>query len=130
MNWVDYANFHEHEFRCKCGCGATEMDEGFMITLQRLRSAYGKPMTITSGYRCSNHPAEKSKQEKGQVGTHSMGKAADVAIAGADAWLLLRIAAKFPEFTGIGVSQRGPWNSRFIHLDTSTDMPRPNIWSY
>ena len=130
LDWGKFENFSEDEFRCKCGCGQVNMDEAFMITLQRLRDLYRKPMTITSGYRCKNHPVEKSKQERGETGPHSMGKAADIAVGGRDAFSLMRAAAQFVEFTGYGFSQRGPWNSRFIHLDTVTDPPRPNIWSY
>lgn len=130
MNWKDYPNFKRSEFVCRCGCGEVNMDADFIQSLQKLRSLYNKPMRITSGYRCENHPKEQAKRAKGQTGTHSMGKAADIAVAGGDAYELNRMIAQFPEFTGVGWNQTGPWNSRFIHVDTSTDTPRPNIWSY
>ena len=40
---------------------AAEMDEDTMWRLQDLREAYGKPMRITSGYRCPDHPIEAGK---------------------------------------------------------------------
>ena len=33
-------------------------------------------------------------------------------------------------FSGIGVSQKGAWEGRFIHLDMVQDESRPAIWSY
>ena len=134
MIWDKYTfpNFTPKKFRCQCGCETDNMDEGFMTSLQRLRDLYKRPMTITSGYRCSEHPIEKRKRSPG---AHNTGKAADVLVAGADAWSLMRCAAQSPEFTGIGVKQNGLIGTRFIHLDTiasgSIDwIPRPTIWSY
>lgn len=125
MNWVDYPNFSPGEFRCK-HTGRIEMSPEFMARLQRLRTAYGKPMRITSGYRDPSHPAEASKSKPG---AHSMGRAADIAVQGADALQLIRLALDCG-FTGIGVQQKGP--SRFIHLDDVAPavLPRPAIWSY
>jgi len=132
MNWDQFPNFGAHEFRCQCGCETDNMDEFFMTSIQRLRSLFKRFMTISSGYRCSEHPIEKRKRSPG---AHNTGKAADILVAGADAWLLMRCATQFPEFTGIGVKQNGLIGTRFIHLDTiasgSIDwIPRPTIWSY
>lgn len=98
----------------------------FMARLQALRTEYGKPMTITSAYRSARHPIEA---KKGRPGAHAMGRAADVAVQGADAVRLVALALKHG-FTGIGVQQRGA--GRYIHLDdVPGDMlPRPAIWSY
>jgi uncharacterized protein YcbK (DUF882 family) len=63
---------------------------------------------------------------------HLQGKAVDVVISGKSAYRLLKLALQYG-FTGIGVSQRGPHERRFLHLDTmeSSDVhPRPWIWSY
>jgi uncharacterized protein YcbK (DUF882 family) len=123
MDWGRYPNFKEPEFACK-HCGKTEMEPDFMHRLQSLRSRYKKPMTITSGYRCPDHPIEKAKAFPGP---HSTGKAADVAVQGGEAHRLLSIAFELG-FTGIGVQQKG--DKRFIHLDTVTDGQRPTVWSY
>jgi zinc D-Ala-D-Ala carboxypeptidase len=123
VEWNKYPNFKSSEFACK-HCGKVEMQPVFMDKLQQLRNAYGKPMIITSGYRCSDHPVES---KKGAPGVHTMGVAADVAVSGTDAYKLLSLAFAHG-FTGIGVNQKG--GSRFLHLDTWQESPRPNVWSY
>lgn len=123
MDWTKYPNFSESEFRCR-HCGKVEMSPYFMARLQQLRNAYGKPMIITSGYRCPDHPVEAKKSTPG---VHTMGMAADIAVSGSDAYELLNLAFGHG-FTGIGVNQKG--DGRFIHLDTWREPPRPNVWSY
>ena len=122
-DWSIYPNFRAEEFSCKCGCGKNDMQPAFMGRLQALRYAYGKPMLITSGYRCANHPAESIKAMPGS-GTHSQGIAADIGVSGADAQTLLRLALE-ANFTGIGIQQKG--HGRFIHLDIRE---HPALWSY
>jgi zinc D-Ala-D-Ala carboxypeptidase len=122
-DWAPYPNFSEAEFKCKC-CGDVRMHQGFMAKLQHLRSSYKRPMIITSGYRCANHPVEAKKPTPG---VHSYGRAADIAVRGRDAYDLVSIAIRFG-FTGIGIQQKG--EGRFIHLDDSTSSNRPAIWSY
>lgn len=123
MDWTKYPNFTEEEFKCK-HCGKAEMNAAFMGKLQQLRNAYGKPMAITSGYRCPDHPIEAKKQTPG---AHASGQACDVGVQGTDAYHLLKLAFAL-DFTGIGVQQKG--SGRFIHLDTLRNPPRPNVWSY
>ena len=64
---------------------------------------------------------------KATPGAHASGQAADVACNGQEAYKLLKLALELG-FTGIGVNQKG--GGRFIHLDTLTQPPRPNVWSY
>lgn len=125
MNWHDYPNFEEAEFRCR-HTGKCEMHPHFMERLQRLRMAYGKPMKITSGFRDRTHPIEARKSA---TGAHALGRAADIAVVGADAIRLVFLAAELG-FTGIGVQQKG--EGRFIHVDDvpGNVLPRPAIWSY
>lgn len=125
MDWSKYPNFSEEEFRCK-HTGKSAMHSDFMARLQRLRTAFGKPMKITSGYRDPTHPIEA---KKAAPGAHASGRACDVAIRGAEAVELLKLALQHG-FTGIGVQQKG--DGRFIHLDDIEDgtQPRPMIWSY
>lgn len=123
LNWSKYPNFKESEFACK-HCGKSEMNPIFMGKLQHLRNVYGKPMVITSGYRCQDHPIEVAKDKPG---AHSTGQACDVSCDSQDAYKLLKVAFELG-FTGIGVNQKG--NGRFIHLDTLTQSPRPNVWTY
>lgn len=125
MNWNAYPNFSEAEFRCKHTRQCT-MHPDFMARLQKLRVTFGKPMVISSGYRDPTHPVEA---RKASPGAHAMGRAADVAVAGEDAYRLVAFALMHG-FTGIGVQQKG--GGRFIHLDDVPPgvLPRPTIWSY
>jgi zinc D-Ala-D-Ala carboxypeptidase len=123
MDWNKYPNFSAKEFDCS-HCGKNEMRADFMERLQALRNAYGKPMRITSGYRCPEHPIEA---KKAKPGSHASGCACDVGVEGQDAYQLLKLAFQLG-FTGIGVQQKG--SGRFIHLDTLEQPPRPNAWSY
>lgn len=123
IDWTLYANFSKAEFDCT-HCGKNEMKPEFLSRLQALRIAYGKPMTITSGYRCPHHPIEAQKIAPG---AHASGLACDVAVRGADAHALLRHAFQLG-FSGIGVQQKG--GGRFIHLDTLSGPTRPTCWSY
>ena len=123
MNWSDYPNFSAKEFDCQ-HCGANEMKPEFMAKLQALRTAYGAPMRITSGYRCPQHPIEA---KKASPGAHASGLACDIGVQGADAHRLLRMALE-AGFTGLGVQQKG--SGRFLHLDTLEGELRPTVWSY
>lgn len=120
MDWSAYPNFEEHEFRCR-HCGKANMVPEFMERLQALRTIYGRSLTVSSGYRCENHPVEKAKPSPGM---HATGKAADLAVVGGDALDVLKIALDLG-FKGVGVQQKG--NGRFIHLDMRE---QPAIWSY
>jgi zinc D-Ala-D-Ala carboxypeptidase len=123
MDWSKVPNFKAAEFNCS-HCGKNEMKPDFMAKLQALRTTYGKPMRITSGYRCPQHPIEA---KKAAPGAHASGCACDIGVEGVDAHALLTLALG-AGFTGIGVQQKG--TGRFIHLDTMTTGARPTIWSY
>lgn len=125
IDWSNYPNFSESEFTCHCGCGQTNMDELFLNKLQRLRMLVGKPITISSGYRCDAHNASI-----GGGPEHPLGKAADIVCYGEHARNILRHSG---EFTRIGVKQKGDMSKRFIHLGTADDrdgVQSPWVWSY
>jgi zinc D-Ala-D-Ala carboxypeptidase len=129
-NWPSqrWPNFAQREMICSYS-GECWLDPASMNALQRLRDTVGVPLPISSGYRSPDHPVEISK-ERG--GSHTLGKAFDVACRGATAYEVIA-AAKDCGFTGIGVNQSS--EGRFIHLDTITELDnfpaeRPTIWSY
>ena len=126
MTWE---NFTRDEFVCQCGdCDENNIQDRFIDVLQDIRTAYGEPLVVTSGYRCANHPVERVKA---RPGTHNMGLAADVAISSGDAFRLIQVAMAHPDITGLGVNQRN--NGRFIHLDIVENQEgiiRPIVWSY
>lgn len=103
------------------------MVDAFMDRLEDLRVAYGRPMSLSSAYRCAAHNAAVSST--GTDGPHTTGRAVDVLVSGPEAFKLIQLAVS-RGFTGIGVKQKG--DGRFIHLDDLPDgsHPRPRIWSY
>ena len=119
-------HFTTDEMKCK-HCGECHMDMDFMEVLEDIREAYGKPMYVVSGYRCPVHNMNVSNT--GRTGPHTTGKAVDIAVAGVNAYTLLA-AALYHGMTGIGVSQKGPVSTRFLHLDMIHSNLRPRIWSY
>lgn len=124
IDWTKYPNFSEDELRCK-HTGLCSMNADFMAILQQIRTEYGKPMVITSGYRHSTHPQETKKAAPGE---HSYGCAVDVAIRGEEAMRLLKIALNHG-ITRVGVRQKG--EGRFMHFGIGApNLPTPMIWSY
>lgn len=49
------ANFRVREFRCRDGSDPVFVDEELVSILQKIREHFGKPLTITSGYRTPGH---------------------------------------------------------------------------
>ena len=123
IDWSKYPNFTAAEFSCS-HCGANEINESLLNKLQLLRNKYGKPMKITSGYRCPKHPIEAKKAASG---AHSTGLACDIGVSGSEAHQVLLLAMELG-FTGIGVQQKG--TGRFIHVDLTVGQNRPTVWSY
>ena len=113
-------NFSEQELACKCGCNKCEMDIKFLWRLEHIRSILGKPLIITSGYRCKKY--NDSLKESSKTSRHLSGTAVDIKCEdAADRFLLLR-AAFTVGMNGVGVGDT------FIHID-SRDLPG-KIWLY
>lgn len=111
---METKNFSNEETRCKC-CGINKMDKAFMAILQELRDEYGKPMVVTSGYRCKSYNAIIGGVPYSQ---HLLGNAIDIACTDPqDRYRLISLATQY-NFTGIEVSPT------HIHLDIRADDPR------
>ena len=116
-------NFSLQEMCCKCGkCGGScEMKQHHMEKLQAMRDKNG-PMTVTSGYRCPQHPDEI---KKAVPGSHGQGTATDIRVDGGGERFKLVDTALMMGMQGIGIA------STFIHVDSGhTEVPRPAIWKY
>ena len=128
IDWDRYPHFGRHEFVCKCGCDLAPMSTGILRRLEVLRhECGGGPLTIASGFRCN-----KSNRKIGGGPAHPTGRAVDIRAVGE---LARKLVVYSSAFTGVGVSQSGPHDARFIHLDTLDhdefdSTPRPWIWSY
>ena len=122
MNWSDYPNFAKSEFDCK-HTGLNEMKPEFMAKLQALRAEYGKPMTITSGYRHPTHPIEARKGRSD--GEHTRGMCCDIACStGVDRYDIVKLALKYG-FHRIGIAKN------FIHLGLGgKGLPHNVMWEY
>lgn len=127
---VSTEHFTERELACPC-CGVNRMDAQFMDKVETLRGViYKKFMILSSAYRCPAHNRKVSST--GANGPHTTGRAIDTLVSGEDAYAMLDAALTIG-FTGVGINQKGPHGSRFLHLDdlpNSISTPRPRIWSY
>lgn len=106
-------HFSVDEMACKC-CGVADMQREFMQALQTLRDEFGKPMIVTSGYRCKkwNDKVGGSKDSY-----HMKGRAVDIHLVGSvDRAQMVKLAFKHG-FRGIGIDKS------FIHLDNRSHVP-------
>lgn len=112
-------NFSNEELMCKCGCGKNDVNLEALQKLQELREKIGKPLTLTSAYRCSQHPVERIKVTPGR---HHEGVAFDIKVKGGiERREIVQVAMEMG-WNGIGV------HDEFVHID---DRPTTEvIWVY
>ena len=124
MSDQNWRFFKRDELQCRF-TQECEMNEDFMQKVIILRERFDRPMRISSAFRHSTHPAERSKQKPGW---HNAGRALDCLVSGTDAWQLVRYATEMGMSVGINQRSDIPHSKRFIHID---DRPAPQmIWSY
>jgi len=93
------------------------MNPDFMDVLQAVRTGLGRPMVVTSGFRCPAHNAAVG----GAPGSlHLVGRAADIATSANLAHELVRVASS--KMAGLGIA------ATFIHLDNRDGLPV--LWTY
>ena len=119
-NWV---NFKPEELECS-HCQTLMIHSGLMNLIQKARDVLG-PLSITSGYRCSDHNDKVSST--GPTGPHTTGMAADISVK--DSQHRKRLITYFAnKVTGLGIAKS------FIHIDLlDSDRGfemRPNCWVY
>lgn len=115
--------FHVDEFACSC-CGRVDMDAEFLECIDNLREACDFPFVVTSGFRCKEHN-DKIGGAKGSQ--HLFGMGADIRLSGDKAHKVVSLAREYG-FNGVGISQKGNYSGRFIHLDTRKGSFA--LWSY
>jgi len=117
--------FSRKELACRCprpDCPVDGIDPRFAEWLDTLRDALGRPVTLTSAFRCPLHDSAI-----GGKGPHTTGFAADIAAVGGSAKHEVVKAAMALGVMGLGVG------STFVHcdlLEPSDRYPRPVIWTY
>lgn len=109
-------HFSREEFACNDGCGLDTVDAELINVLEFVRRHFGgRPVIITSGYRCPEHNAAVSGAPDSQ---HLHGRAADIVIQGIPARdVAAFLDDNFPDRLGIGSY------ARFTHVDTRTVAP-------
>lgn len=110
-------HFTVEEMKCEC-CGKADMNIGFMELLEKFRVAWGKPLNITSGFRCQKYNEKVKGVPNSQ---HLQGRAADIATAPLERYDFVKLAFQIG-FTGIGIGKN------FIHLDSREG--GCNLWKY
>ena len=121
-------HFKVKELECHCGCGQMGMEDDMLRVLEEIRTEMNRPLYLTSAFRCRAH---NNKISQVKNGPHTLGKAVDILISGADCLRLLDSARKHG-VSGVGLSQRGEHKRRFCHIDilSPDDAPRPAVWTY
>lgn len=65
------------ETTCRCGCGANDMQQRIVDIFFNVRAIVGKPIEVTSGFRCVKHNKKVGGKAKGQ---HITGLALDLSV--------------------------------------------------
>lgn len=119
--WDDIKHFDRNEFKCKCGkCGGfpVEPDKKLVQLLEKIRNHFGKPVTISSGVRCTTH----NKNVGGASGSqHLKGTAADIKVKGVAPEKVAAYAETLLSGTG-GIGRY----STFTHVDVRENKSRWN----
>lgn len=108
-------NFTSLEFDCHGNgcCSETIINPKLVEYVQKIRDHFGKPITVTSGYRCLVH----NRNVGGATGSrHSKGDAADIVVQG----VAPREVAQYAEtigIKGIGLYETSA-DGHFTHIDT------------
>ncbi|MBE6152706.1 MAG: DUF882 domain-containing protein [Firmicutes bacterium] len=113
LSWNDIKYFKKSEFTCKCGCGSNNISLELVKIADEVRKHFGKPMTITSGTRCSKH-----NKNVGGVSTsrHLSGKACDFYISGVSQNQILDLTNKLVSQGKLRYTY-GIANSSAVHMD-------------
>ena len=102
-------NFRVKEFACTDGSDPIFIDSELVNVLQKIRSHFGKSVTITSAYRT---PTRNDKAGGATYSQHLYGRAADVKISGVTPAKVAAYAETIlKDKGGIGIY------STFIHID-------------
>lgn len=104
-------NFDSSEFTCKCGeCDGGGVKWLLIRNLETLREVVGRPIKVTSGYRCSEH----NRKVGGVTDSfHTKGLAADIVCEGLSTDELAAKASKVFNLGGVGYYPK----EGFVHVD-------------
>lgn len=112
--WDDVKYFKRSEFKCKCGgkyCNGypVEMQEKVVKAADKVRAHFGKPVTVSSGIRCTQHNAAVGGVSNSR---HLQGKAVDFCVSGFSASMILSYVQSLPE-----IRYAYAIDSNYVHMD-------------
>lgn len=112
------ANFRVREFACSDGSDPIFIDSELVTVLQKIRTHFGKAVTITSAYRTPTHNKAVGGTTYSQ---HLYGKAADIKVNGVSSKKVAEHAEKILQGKGgVGIYDT------FTHIDVRTTKSRWN----
>ena len=116
-------NFTVYEFRCRDGSDVVMIDEILVMLLQCIREHFGKPITITSGYRTAAHNTAVGGAKSSQ---HLLGRAADIQVAGVSVEDVAAYAESLlPGWGGVGrYPVKAGRTKGWVHVDTRAKKSR------
>lgn len=116
--------FTMEEFACKhCGeLPAEGMNPVLLEALDELREEYGRPIYLTSAYRCEYHNAEVGGVPDSQ---HTLGNAVDMIVDG-DFTEFALLCERLELFDGLGIY----WEDEFVHADMRNNGITPNYYRW
>ncbi|HUT04247.1 MAG TPA: D-Ala-D-Ala carboxypeptidase family metallohydrolase [bacterium] len=115
-------HFNLREFQCPC-CALVKLDSRLITALESLRANIGgKPIIVTSGYRCSDH----NKMLCGAINSdHLHGWAADIVVRGMDAHEIALAAEALPDL----IKRIGTYRDRIcVHIGVEEREGLPPRW--
>ena len=116
-------SFNTREFRCRDGSDTVMVDETLTVVLQCIRDHFGKPVTITSGYRTPAHNAAVGGAKSSQ---HLLGRAADIRVQGVSVEDVAAYAESLmPDWGGVGrYPVKAGRTTGWVHVDTRAEKAR------
>lgn len=116
-------DFKVRELRCRDGSDTVMVDETLTVVLQCIREHFGKPVTITSGYRTAAHNAAVGGAKSSQ---HLLGRAADIRVQGVSVEEVAAYAESLmPDWGGVGrYPVKAGRTTGWVHVDTRAEKAR------
>lgn len=116
-------DFKVRELRCRDGSDTVMVDKTLTVVLQCIREHFGKPVTITSGYRTAAHNAAVGGAKSSQ---HLLGRAADIRVEGVSVEDVAAYAESLmPDWGGVGrYPVKAGRATGWVHVDTRAEKAR------
>ena len=122
MIWADVRYFRVFEFDSPDARGSgVNMNDAFILKLDKLRDAVKIPLVIRSGYRTEEHNARVGGVDSS---AHTSGHAADIAALSSSTKFKIMEAAMRLGFRRLGIG------ATFIHIDDDITKSQDVCWLY